>query len=58
MRLETPPTTILQDRGIPVGAKPTGSAALVQALGVSAPMQRLSCVSEHHIRGSQREEGD
>jgi hypothetical protein len=58
MRLETRPTTIFQDRSIPAGAKLTGWAALIQALGVSAPARRLSCVSEQHIRGSQREDGD
>jgi hypothetical protein len=58
MRLETSRTTIFQDRSIPAGARLTGWAALVQALGVSVPARRLSCVSEQHVRGSQRDEGD
>lgn len=34
-----------------------GWAALVQALSIQVPVRRPSCVSENHVRGSQREEG-
>jgi hypothetical protein len=58
MHLETPPTTVFQDRTVPAGTRLVGWAALVQALAVPAPVRRLSCLSEQHVRGSLREEGD
>src|ERR1019366_9892245 len=48
MRLETPPIAVFQDRAVPPGTRLAGWAALVQALAVSAPVRRLSCVSEQH----------
>ena len=47
---------IFQDEPLPEGAELVGWAALVDALGVQAPLRRLSCVSEKHIRGSRRSE--
>ncbi|MGB5178322.1 MAG: hypothetical protein WBP44_06295 [Gammaproteobacteria bacterium] len=41
----------------PKGYSFAGFAALVQALGIQAPVRQPSCVSEQHIGGSQREEG-
>jgi hypothetical protein len=58
MRLETPPIATFQERTIPAGTKLAGWAALVQALAVPAPVRRLSCVSELHVRGSHREDGE
>jgi len=34
-----------------------GWAALVQSLGLQAPVRRPSCISEKHVAGSRREEG-
>ncbi|WP_366657231.1 Fic family protein [Fodinicurvata sp. EGI_FJ10296] len=42
---------------MPPGARVAGWAALVHGLSLAAPVRRPSCVSEKHIRGSQREEG-
>lgn len=56
MRLEIPPIALFQDRSIPAGAKLVGWAALVQTFAVPAPVRRPSCVSEQHVRGSQRQE--
>ncbi len=46
-----------QDRLVPTGAQLAGWAALVQALGIQAPVRQPGCVSEKHVRGSHREEG-
>jgi hypothetical protein len=53
--LETPIN--FQGESVPQGTQLAGWAALVQALGLQAPVLRPSCVSEKHIGGSQREEG-
>lgn len=45
-----------QGRPIPKGARPVGWAALVQALGVPAPVRRPSCVSEGHVGKNRRAE--
>jgi hypothetical protein len=45
-----------QGEPLPEGAELVGWAALVDALGVQAPLRRRSCVSEKHIRGSRRSE--
>ena len=58
MRMHTNSNTVLQDRSIPAHSKLAGWAALVQAFHFAAPVRRLSCVSEQHVRGSQRREGD
>jgi len=55
LKLETPAS--FQDEIVPKGTQLAGWAALVQALGLQAPVRQPSCVSEKHIGGSQREEG-
>jgi Fic/DOC family len=57
MKLDLDAPTIFQEKGVPYRSKLAGWAALVQALAISAPVRRPSCVSEQHIRGSHREEG-
>src|SRR5438105_11456769 len=52
LNLEQPAT--FQDRLVPKGARLAGWAALVQSLGVAAPVRTPSAVSKSHIRGSQR----
>lgn len=55
LKLETPAS--FQDKVVPKGTQLVGWAALIQALGLHAPVRQPSCVSEKHIGGSQREEG-
>lgn len=55
LEFETPPT--FQSKSIPTGTQLAGWAALVQALGLQAPVRQPSCVSQKYIRGSHREEG-
>ena len=57
MRLESA-IAIFQDKTVPDGTKLAGWTALVQALGISAPVRRPSCISEKFVSGSRREEGD
>jgi len=52
--LTSPP--IFQGRTLPDGTRLAGLSAIVQALGVAAPVRQSSCVSEHHVRGSRRED--
>jgi len=56
MHLEIGNPTSFQDKTVPKGAQLAGWAALVQALGLQAPVRQPSCVSEKHVGGSQREE--
>lgn len=56
MRLELETPINFQGESVPRGAQLAGWAALVQALGLQAPVRRPSCVSGKHIGGSQREE--
>lgn len=55
LKLETPIN--FQGEVVPLGTQLAGWAALVQALGLQAPVRRPSCVSEKHVGGSQRDEG-
>jgi len=57
MRLDLEKPVSFQEELVPKGAQLAGFAALVQALGIQAPVRQPSCVSEKHIAGSQREEG-
>jgi len=56
MRLDQETPISFQESLVPEGTKLAGWAALVQALSVEAPVRHPSCVSEKHVRGSQREE--
>src|SRR5258707_633269 len=56
MKLDLDAPTIFQEKSVPYRSKLAGWAALVQALTISAPVRRPTCVSEQHIRGSHREE--
>ena len=56
MRLDLKPPFSFQDQTVPKGTQLAGWAALVQALGLQAPVRQPSCISEQHIRGSQREQ--
>ncbi|NOX27256.1 MAG: cell filamentation protein Fic [Gammaproteobacteria bacterium] len=56
MHLKLKSPADFQGRLVPTGTQLAGWAALVQALGLHAPVRQPSCVSEKHVRGSQREE--
>jgi Fic/DOC family len=58
MKLDLDAPTIFQEKAIPVTGKLAGWSALVHALAIAAPVRRPSCVSEQHIRGSLRKEGN
>jgi hypothetical protein len=57
MRLTSADVRVFQEKTVPQGAKLAGWASLVQSLGIAAPVRKPSCVSEQHVRGSNREEG-
>ena len=57
MKLDLSPLTIFQEKIVPDGARLAGGAALIHALAIPAPLRRPCCVSEQHIRGSQRKDG-
>ncbi len=56
MPLELEVPVNFQGEIVPKGTQLAGWAALVQALGLQAPIRQPSCVSKKHIGGSQREE--
>ncbi|WP_235782864.1 hypothetical protein [Bradyrhizobium murdochi] len=58
MQLNLAETRAFQDKELPTEAQLVGQSALVQTLSVAAPVRRPSAVSEKHIRGSHRDEGD
>src|SRR5438477_3643177 len=57
MKLEPARITVFQEATVPTDARLAGWALLAHAFDVRGPVRRPSCVSEQHIRGSQREEG-
>jgi len=58
MKLDLGAPTIFQEKAIPVTGKLAGWSALVHAMAIAVPVRRPSCVSEQHIRGSLRKEGN
>lgn len=58
MDLDLSTPHLFQDKLLPDEAKLVGLSALVQALAVKAPVHRPSAISEKHIRGSYRDEGE
>jgi Fic/DOC family protein len=57
MVFDTVTPTYFQNEPLPDGTRPVGWVALVHGLGIKAPVRQMSCVSEKHISGSQRQEG-
>jgi len=57
MRAKIDIPAYFQNERIPAGTKLVGWAALVQELSIKAPVRHMSCVSQKHIMGSQRQEG-
>src|SRR5438445_7196849 len=58
MHLDTASTPIFQERTVPDGTKLAGWAALARAFAIRAPVRRPSCVSDKHVSGSRRQDGD
>jgi hypothetical protein len=58
MRLDVGDVDVFQEKTVPRGTKLAGWSRLVQALSIAGPVRHPSCVSEQHIRGSRRQEGD
>jgi hypothetical protein len=56
MKLNFEQPAVFQDAIIPAGSRLAGLAALVYGLNIQAPLRATSCVSEAHVRGSQRQE--
>lgn len=57
MKLDLAGIDFFQGEIVPKGAELAGWAAIVQALGIKAPVRNPCVISESHIRGSQRIEG-
>jgi hypothetical protein len=47
-----------QDEPLPDGTNLTGWSALVYHFGIQAPVRKLACVSEKHVRGNKRIDGN
>jgi GAF domain-containing protein len=57
MKLDLATPAVFQERSLPPVTRLAGCSALVQALGISAPVRHPCCVSERYVSGSRREEG-
>ncbi|MBM3503343.1 MAG: cell filamentation protein Fic [Alphaproteobacteria bacterium] len=58
MELRLDPPSTFQGTVVPAGTSLVGWAAIVHALGLKAPVRRPSCVSDSHVRGSRRTDGN
>jgi hypothetical protein len=56
MELQFEQPVAFQGTIVPAGSRLAGLAALVYGLNLQAPVRIASCVSEGHVRGSQRQE--
>lgn len=56
MELQFVQPVAFQGTIVPAGSRLAGLAALVYGLNLQAPVRAVSCVSEGHVRGSQRQE--
>ncbi|MHC0055831.1 Fic family protein [Actibacterium sp. D379-3] len=57
MQIEQLRPDFFQDEPVPEGTNLAGWSALVCHLGIQAPVRKLACVSEKHVRGNKRIEG-
>jgi len=57
VKLDLPSTVTFQERSLLPATRLAGWSALVQSLGISAPVRQPTCVSEQYVSGSRREEG-
>jgi hypothetical protein len=58
MRLDASDVGVFQEKTVPHGTKLAGWSLLVRALSIAGPVRHPSCISEQHVRGSRRQEGD
>ena len=58
VQIETGLLAVFSERSVPAGSKLAGWAALVRSFNIHAPVRHPSCVSEQHVHGSQREDGN
>jgi Fic/DOC family len=58
MQIDAAPVRVFQEKTVPPHSRLAGWSALVRALGIQAPVRRPCTVSEQHVRGSRKEEGD
>ena len=58
MQTSTASARVFQEKTVPPDSRLAGWSALVRALGIQAPVRRPCAVSEKHVRGSRKEEGD
>lgn len=56
MKAKTP--SYIQYEQVPNNTNIAGWAAIVQHLGVDAPLRRFACISEKHVSGNRRTEGN
>ncbi len=57
MRIQNLTPDFFQGELLPQGTELVGWSALVHSLGVAAPVRDPSCVSQRHVRGSNRSDG-
>ena len=57
MKIGRTAPAFFQDVPLPEATSLAGWAALVHHLDVAAPVRKLSCISEKHVRGNKRREG-
>jgi hypothetical protein len=58
MKLDVSDDDVFQEKTVPSGTMLAGWSLLVRALAIAGPVRHPSCVSEQHVRGSRRQEGD
>jgi hypothetical protein len=56
MKIDPASPVVFQERSVPPAVRLAGWSALVEALGISAPVRHPSCVSEQYVSGSRRED--
>ncbi|MBN9890590.1 Fic family protein [Salipiger abyssi] len=57
MMIDSARPDFFQDEPVPEAVTLAGWAALVHHLGLAAPVRKLSCISDKHVRGNKRTEG-
>lgn len=58
MQINTDPIRVFQEKTVPADSRLAGWSALVRAFDIQAPVRRPCAVSDQHIRGSRRDDGD
>ena len=56
MKLNTDKIAVFQEKLVPADARLAGWALLAHAFSIPAPVRKLTCVSDQHIRGSFRDD--